>query len=184
MGFSPGCGRPHPSWPEPAQRLGVNLLLTPDNIRDLRRSLDEAVGLGARSVTLLCSKGDWASAHWPGFPSPRDLEAAAEGVRSFTADRPSVRLYVDTALRGEWAELGLLDDPEPDVVGCGGGQRHVAVTPEGDVYPCSHARCADYRMGNLLTDGRDHLWSMGTGLAARRRYVRDCHGVRCACRTS
>ena len=34
-------------------------------------------------------------------------------------------------------------------------------------------------MGNLLTDGRDHLWSMGTGLAARRRYVRDCHGVRC-----
>jgi|GEM_PF-5469639 len=164
-------------------RLGVNLLLTPDNIRDLRRSLDEAVGLGARSVTLLCSKGDWASAHWPGFPGPRDLEAAAEGVRSFTADRPSVRLYVDTALRGEWAELGLLDDPEPDVVGCGGGQRHVAVTPEGDVYPCSHARCADYRMGNLLTDGRDHLWSMGTGLAARRRYVRDCRGVRCACRT-
>src|SRR5512135_1954813 len=164
-------------------RLGVNLLLTPDNIRDLRRSLDEAVGLGARSVTLLCSKGGWASAHWPGFPGPRDLEAAAEGVRSFTADRPAVRLYVDTALRGEWAELGLLDDPEPDVLGCGGGQRHVAVTPEGDVYPCSHARCADHRMGNLLTDGRDHLWSRGTGLAARCRYVRDCHGVRCACRT-
>jgi radical SAM protein with 4Fe4S-binding SPASM domain len=87
------------------------------------------------------------------------------------------------ALRGEWAGLGLLDDPEPDVVGCGGGQRHVAVTPEGDVYPCSHARCADYHMGNLLTDGRDHLWSMEAGLAARRGYVRDCQGVRCACRT-
>ena len=101
----------------------------------------------------MCPKGDWAAAHWPGFPGPRDLEAAAEGVRRFTADRPSVRLYVDTALRGEWAGLGLLDDPEPDVVGCGGGQRHVAVTPEGDVYPCSHARAAGYRMGNLLTDG-------------------------------
>ncbi|MBV8230678.1 MAG: radical SAM protein [Planctomycetaceae bacterium] len=164
-------------------RLGVNLLLTPDNVRDLRRSLDEAVGLGARGVTLLCPKGDWASAHWPGFPGPRDLEAVAEGVHSFTADRPPVRLYVDTALRGEWAELGLLDDPEPEVVGCGGGQRHVAVTPEGDVYPCSHARCSVYRMGNLLTDGRDHLWSRGTGLAARLCYVQDCHGVRCACRT-
>jgi MoaA/NifB/PqqE/SkfB family radical SAM enzyme len=152
-------------------RLGVNLLLTPDNIRDLRRSLDEVVGLGARSVTLLCPKGDWTAAHWPGFPGPRDLEAAAEGVRSFTAGRPAVRLYVDTALRGEWAGLGLLDDPEPDVVGCGGGQRHVAVTPEGDVYPCSHARGAGYRMGNLLTDGPDDLWSRGTGLAARRRYV-------------
>jgi sulfatase maturation enzyme AslB (radical SAM superfamily) len=37
-------------------RLGVNLLLTPDNVHDLCRSLDQAVGLGARSVTLLCSK--------------------------------------------------------------------------------------------------------------------------------
>ena len=53
---------------------------------------------------------------------------------------PSVRLYVDTALRAEWAELGLFADPEPDVAGCGGGHRHVAITPEGDVFPCSHAR--------------------------------------------
>jgi radical SAM protein with 4Fe4S-binding SPASM domain len=168
---------------EAGARLGVNLLLTPDNVRDLRRSLDEAVGLGARGVTLLCPKGGWAAAHWPGFPGPRDLEAAAEGVRRFTAGYPPVRLYVDTALRGEWAALGLLDDPEPDVVGCGGGQRHVAVTPEGDVYPCSHARRPGYRMGNLLADGRDRLWSAGLGLAARRRYARDCRGVRCACRT-
>jgi radical SAM protein with 4Fe4S-binding SPASM domain len=163
-------------------RLGVNLLLTPDSVRDLRRGLDEAAGLGARSVTLLCPKGEWAAAQWPGFPGPRDLEAAAEGVHSFTADRPPVRLYVDTALRGEWAGLGLLDDPEPHVVGCGGGQRHVAVTPEGDLYPCSHARRADYRMGNLLSDQYDHLWSRGRGLAARRRYLRDCQRVRCACR--
>jgi radical SAM protein with 4Fe4S-binding SPASM domain len=164
-------------------RLGVNLLLTPDNVHDLHRSLDEAIGLGARSVTLLCPKGDWAAAQWPGFPWPRDLEAAAEGVRKFTADRPPVRLYVDTALRQEWVELGMLDDPEPDVLGCGGGQRHVAVTPEGDVYPCSHARVGDYRMGNLLDDSRDQLWSNGDGLAARRRYVQNCHGLRCACRT-
>jgi radical SAM protein with 4Fe4S-binding SPASM domain len=164
-------------------RLGVNLLLTPDNASDLHRSLDEAIGLGARSVTVLCPKGDWTSAQWPGFPGPRDLEAVAEGVRKFTADRPPVRLYVDTALRKEWAELGLLDDPEPDVLGCGGGQRHVAVTPEGDVYPCSHARRSDYRMGNLLTDERNQLWSGGPGLAGRRRYVQDCRGLRCACRS-
>jgi MoaA/NifB/PqqE/SkfB family radical SAM enzyme len=163
-------------------RLGINLLVTPDNVGDLRRSLHEAIGLGARSVTLLCPKGDWASAHWPGFPGPRDLDAVAEGVRRFTADRPPVRLYVDTALRAEWAELGLFDDPEPDVLGCGGGQRHVAVTPEGDVYACSHVRVGEYRMGNLLTDHGDLLWSGGPGLAARRRYIEDCPGLRCACR--
>ena len=88
-----------------------------------------------------------------------------------------MRLYVDTALRGEWAELGLLDDPEPDVAGCGGGQRHVAVTPEGDVFPCSHARRPAYRMGNLLTDDLDRLWSGGPG----SRHGRDTSGTAAAC---
>lgn len=162
-------------------RLGVNLLLTPDNVHDLRRSLDTAVGLGASGVTLLRPKGEWAGANWPGFPSAGDLDVAAGEIRLFLAGRPDVRLYVDTALRGEWAALGLLDDPEPDVDGCGGGQRHVAVTPEGDVFPCSHARRGGFRMGNLLSDDLDRIWSRGLGRSARRRYRRACRGVRCAC---
>ncbi len=162
-------------------RIGVNLLLTPENVRDLRHSLDEAIGLGARAITLLRSKGEWARAHWPRFPSAGDLDAAAEAIRAFTASRPAVRLYVHTALRGEWAGLGLLDDPEPEVAGCGGGQRHVAVTPEGDVFPCSHARGLDYCMGNLLRDDVGQIWSRGHGRSSRRRFVRACRGVRCAC---
>jgi MoaA/NifB/PqqE/SkfB family radical SAM enzyme len=162
-------------------RLGVNLLLTPDNADDLRRSLEAALALGARTITLLRPKGDWTRTQWPGFPSDEDLRAIAAGVRAFLAGRPAVRLYVDTALRGEWADLGLLEDPEPEVAGCGGGQRHVAVTPEGDVFACSHARRDDYRMGNLLTDELDRIWSHGPGRRARRRYVGACRGVRCAC---
>ena len=79
--------------------------------------------------------------------------------------RPLAHSEVDTALRGEWARCGLLADPEPEVLGCGGGQRHVAVTPEGDVYPCSHLRRPEYRMGNLLNDSPDTLCRAGTGLA-------------------
>jgi MoaA/NifB/PqqE/SkfB family radical SAM enzyme len=163
-------------------RIGVNLLLTPDNVHDLWRSLDEALYLGARSITLLRPKGDWARANWPGFPSDGDLEAAASGIRAFVTSRPSVRLYVDTAMRGEWAALGLFEDPEPEVAGCGGGQRHVAVTPKGDVFPCSHARHAEYLMGNLLLDDDARIWSRGPGGSARRRYIEACLGVRCACR--
>ena len=162
-------------------RLGVNLLLTPDNVRDLRRSLEDALDLGAHGITLLRPKGEWTRTHWPGVPSAGDLEATAEQIRAFVASRPAVRLYVDTALRGEWATLGLFEDPEPDVDGCGGGQRHVALTPEGDVFPCSHARRIDYRMGNLLSDDPNEIWSRGPGESARRRYIRACRGVRCAC---
>jgi len=74
-----------------------------------------------------------------------------------------------------------LEDPEPEVLGCGGGQRHVALTPEGDVYPCSHVRHVGYRMGNLLTDDFAQLWQSGSGQESRRRYLRACVEKRCAC---
>jgi radical SAM protein with 4Fe4S-binding SPASM domain len=162
-------------------RLGVNLLLTPDNCGDLRRSLDALLDLGVAAVTFLRPKGAWASAHWPGFPRADDLARLAGALRSFLEAKPPLRLYVDTALRGEWARLGLLCDPEPEVLGCGGGQRHVAVTPDGDVYPCSHQRRPEYRLGNLLTDDPERLWSKDPGLAGRQRYLRACRGVTCPC---
>src|SRR5262249_31307421 len=73
------------------------LLLTPGNVRDLRRSLDEALDLGAQGITLLRPKGEWARANWPGFPSDDDLGAAAEAIRAFVAGWPGVRRYVSTA---------------------------------------------------------------------------------------
>ncbi len=162
-------------------RLGMNLLLTPDNVRSIGRSLDVAVGLGLQSVTFLRPKGAWPATHWPSFPSPADLAVLADGLRSYLTREPPLRLYVDTALRRQWTEMGLLDDPEPEVLGCGGAERHVAVTPTGDVYPCSHARRPEFRMGNLLTDELEHLWSAEPGLQARRRYAASCRGVECPC---
>jgi radical SAM protein with 4Fe4S-binding SPASM domain len=163
-------------------RVGVNLLLTPDNAGDLRSSLEALLDLGISAVTFLRPKGPWAAAHWPGFPDDEDMARLAGDLLAFLATGPPLRCYVDTALRGEWARAGLLDDPEPDVLGCGGGQRHVAVSPEGDVYPCSHQRRAAYRMGNLLADDLDQLWDKGAGLVGRRRYLADCRQESCPCR--
>ena len=162
-------------------RLGVNLLLTLHNVPGLQRSLEAAIEVGVRQITLLRPKGEWARTHWPGFPCTDDLDSTAAGIQAFLANRPAVRLYVDTAFRGEWTELGLFEDPEPDVAGCGGGQRHVAVTPEGDVFPCSHARRDDDRMGNLLAESIDRIWSHDTGRSVRQQFVRACRGVQCAC---
>jgi MoaA/NifB/PqqE/SkfB family radical SAM enzyme len=164
-------------------RLGVNLLLTPQNVGDVGGCLGALLDLGVGAVTFLRPKGAWAAAHWPGFPTAGDLARLAADLHSFMGDKPPLRLYVDTALRGEWAGLGLLDDPEPEVLGCGGGQRHVAVTPGGDVYPCSHQRRPEYRMGNLLTDDCRRLWSEGPGVAARQRYLCDCRAAACPCQS-
>jgi MoaA/NifB/PqqE/SkfB family radical SAM enzyme len=159
-------------------RFGVNLLLLPRHARDLRRSLDAAVELGASAVTLLRPKGDWAREHCPGFPTAAELRAFARALRAFVRERPALRLSVDTALRREWALAGLLADPEPKVLGCGGAQRHVALTPEGDVYPCSHARRPGFAMGNLLTDEPRAIWA---GQRGSVRYLAACEGERCPC---
>ncbi len=166
---------------EAGAHLGLNLLLTPDNIRDITRSLETALGLGMQSITLLRPKGEWAAAHWPGFPTLGDLDALATELRAFLASRPPLQLYVDTALRREWSRLGLFEDPEPEVLGCGGGQRHVAVTPEGDVYPCSHLRRPVYRLGNLLSDDGTQLWTTGSGWEGRQRYLEGCRETVCPC---
>jgi len=162
-------------------RLGINLLLTPENVRDIRRSLQAILALGVQAVTFLRPKGVWAAEHWPDFPAGDHLARLADDLKSFLRTRPPLRLYVDTALRGEWARFGLLTDPEPEVLGCGGGQRHVAVTPEGDVYPCSHQHRPEYRLCNLLTDDLEQLWAAGAGWAGRQHYLRDCRGVQCPC---
>lgn len=163
-------------------KTGINLLLTPQHERTLQRVLSGLLSLGIGSITLLRPKGPWAAEHWPGFPGPESLQALAKQVRAFLNTRPPVRLLVDTALRGEWVEAKLLKDPEPDVLGCGGGQRHVALTPEGDVYPCSHQRQSPLRMGNLLQDDPSAVWAGATALRGRRRYMERCHGVGCPCR--
>ena len=173
---------------ETAQRLsalhvrwGVNLLLTPHNASSLDRSLLELQDLGADAITMLRPKGTWTTQKWPSFPTSRDLRLIATSVTRFMKMRPALRLYVDTALRGEWSAAGLLEDPELGVLGCGGGQRHVAISPVGDVYPCSHARATNLHMGNLLRDGLDEVWQDGRGQAARRRFEELSCGTTCPC---
>ncbi len=130
---------------------------------------------------LLFPKGTWTSRNRTAFPAPRDVRWVAGGVKQFMKRGPALRLFVDTALRREWSQAGLLDDPESEVVGCGGGQRHVAITPIGEVYPCSHARRANLYMGNLLRDELDEVWPAGRGQAARRHFGKLCCGMACPC---
>jgi len=165
-------------------RIGGNLLLTPANAKSVQRSLETAIDLGLSQVTLLAPKGEWARTRWAHFPNQDDLPALKSGVLSFLGSNPAIRLYVDTALREEWRRLGLLTDFEPEVVGCGGGQHHVALTPDGDVYPCSHARRAEFKLGNLLT-GDFPKWANGKTTARNiSRFLARCRGYRCACRSN
>jgi radical SAM protein with 4Fe4S-binding SPASM domain len=165
-------------------RWGINLLLTPDNVPSLEQLLTFLQRLGAQAVTLLCPKGTWAAEKWRCFPTTVDMLSITSSLTTFIDRRPDLRLYVDTALRGPWSDAGLLKDPEPEVLGCGGGQRHVAITPTGDVFPCSHACRQELRLGNLLQHDFHELWSAGIGYTARQQYGRLCRGTTCPCQVA
>jgi MoaA/NifB/PqqE/SkfB family radical SAM enzyme len=166
---------------EAGVRLGVNLLLTPDTARDLPRSLESALPWG-RGISHCCGpRGIGPGPTGRAFPRPRPSGPSPRAsARSWRVARPCGCTSIRRCAASGPA-LGLFEDPEPEVAGCGGGQRHVAITPEGNVFPSSHARRARYRMGNLLTDEPDRIWSRGPGRLARQQYVKACRGVRCAC---
>ncbi len=162
-------------------RLGMNLLLTPDNVRSIGRSLDVAVGLGLQSVTFLRPKGAWPATHWPSFPSPADLAVLADGLRSYLTRKPPLRLYVDTALRRQCDRNGTPGRSRaggPRLRRRGAARGRYAHRRRLSLLPRARP---EFRMGNLLTDELEHLWSAEPGLQARRRYAASCRGVECPC---
>ena len=161
------------------RRLGVNLLLTPDNVRDLGRSLRGSGGLGAGASRCCGPRG--TGRRRAGRVSRRgDLDARPKRPRS------SSRAARRAALRGygparEWSASGCWPTPSRKcwaaaaVSGMSPSPRRGTSTP-------ARTPAAGYRMGNLLTDDLERLWAKGPGRASRLRYLCDCRGAECPCR--
>ncbi|MFZ5974898.1 MAG: thioether cross-link-forming SCIFF peptide maturase [Bacillota bacterium] len=75
------------------------------------------------------------------------------------------RIYVQRRKNGKWLNffhfmLDLTDAPciSKRLLGCGAGNEYVAVTPEGDIYPCHQfVGETDFKMGNVHAGTFDHV---------------------------
>ena len=59
----------------------------------VKEMLEAALALGARTITLLRPKGDWARTQWPGFPSAEALQAVAAGIHDCVVVVGDEKLY-------------------------------------------------------------------------------------------
>lgn len=151
-------------------RLGANLLLVPENIGNIERSLDFLLLQGISRVVLLRPFGDDGGS-WPqGWPSDGDWTALRSSLQGWVAHQPEMALEVACGLSF------LLEDLSPEerrsrlvprTNDCPGGRRFVALLADGTLWPCSHLASAGYRLGDVLEDDLPTLWRHAQELVGR-----------------
>lgn len=138
--------------------IGVNLLLVPENLAGVDRSLRFLEEAGIRRVVLLRPYGN-AGGRWPaGWPGESEWGRLRHALTGWTAGAPHQTLEVACGLSF------LLDDLQPEqrrarlAYGCAGGQRFMAMHPDGSLWRCSHERQPALPLGQVLRDDLSVIW--------------------------
>ena len=132
-------------------QFGYNVVATHRNVSQIEEILQELLELQPHSITLLRPKPAPFNERWyaANALSQQDSMLLTEQLRRLEP------LFVDTMLTVDCAFSYLfhgLSDEElirRGVAGCAMGERFVVVAWNGDVYPCSHVRGQEYKMGNV-----------------------------------
>jgi radical SAM protein with 4Fe4S-binding SPASM domain len=132
-------------------QFGYNVIATHRNVGKIDEILQELLELHPHSITLLRPKPAPFNERWyaANALSQHDSMHLGEQLRRLEP------LFVDTMLTVDCAFSYLfhgLSDEElirRGVAGCAMGERFVVVAWNGDVYPCSHVRGQEYKMGNV-----------------------------------
>ena len=138
--------------------IGANLLLVPENLRNIERSLDFIERAGIQRVTLLRPLGA-AGGRWQrGWPGAADWDVLRSSILAWVAREPAMTLELACGLSFLLDELPSDQRRRRLIFGCAGARRLVALQPDGAIYPCSHLSSPTYRMGHILKDDLPIMW--------------------------
>ncbi|MBI2939321.1 MAG: radical SAM protein [Chloroflexi bacterium] len=143
---------------EAGARVGANLLLVPENIGCIERSLEFLERQGLRRVVLLRpfdAGREWLPVGWPSEPDQATLRSS---LREWTARRPAVSLEIACGLSCLLEDLTREERHSRLAFGCAGGRRFVALGADGTLWPCSHLSAPVHRLGHMLEDDPPTLW--------------------------
>src|SRR5262249_49872712 len=115
------------------EKLSVLMVVGPDGLDDLERSVQRLYQLGVPSVSLLPNVDvAWTEADWT--RARRVFTALADACRSLLDQRRLVRHPFIDRLQPTWSGSK-----------CGFGATEVAVSPRGHLYPCARLVGTDVR---------------------------------------
>jgi radical SAM protein with 4Fe4S-binding SPASM domain len=141
-------------------QFGYNVIVTHSNIGQLEEILSELLELHPHSITLIRPKPAPLNELWyaANALSAQDSMLLAERLRRLEPLFAETMLTVDCAFSYLFHKLPDAELVRRGVAGCAMGERFVVVAWNGDVYPCSHVRGGEYKMGNVREQRFQAIW--------------------------
>ena len=163
-------------------QFGYNVIVTHRNVGDLEQILRELLELHPHSITLIRPKPAPLNELWyaANALSAKDSLLLAEQLHRLEPLFGETMLTVDCAFSYLFHGLPYAELVRRGVAGCAMGERFVVVAWNGDVYPCSHVRGREYKMGNVREQRFQAVWEadyrFAHALAERPCLEENCSG--------
>jgi radical SAM protein with 4Fe4S-binding SPASM domain len=159
-------------------RFGFNLIVTRQNLGRLFELLQWALDQGAATVNLIRPKPAPGAERWyqHNALTPADSAQLAATLPRLEPFFAKTNLTVDCAfsfLFHDWPAEILR---ARGVAGCAMGERFATVKWNGDVYPCSHLRGAEFNAGNVRDKSFREIWQSGQVFSRVRREINQIGG--------
>lgn len=158
--------------------IGANLMMSSNVMAHFDRLIELLAQSGVSRMTLLRYKPPADQFRWRSEnPLPevwRDFERRLPDVLNHYHD---VAFRIDCALSFLQRGLAPDDAASAGIRGCVAGDRILALTPDGRVFPCSQLVGPDTVCGSILTDEPEDIW-MYSDVMRRYRAFRESGGFK------
>ena len=160
-------------------RFGFNLIVTRQNLDRLSELLRWAIEQGAATINLIRPKPAPGNDRW----YRHNALTLADSAR-LAATLPRLEpLFAKTNLTVDCAFSFLFHGWPAEklqargVAGCAMGERFATIKWNGDVYPCSHLRGAEFNAGNVADKSFREIWQSGQAFSRVRQDISKIGGA-------
>ena len=157
---------------------GVNIVLSKQVIIKLEEILVNIISTGCNRVILVRYKPPDSGKLWRREkPDREQLLHLHNNLVSIRKKYPEPELRTDCAL--SFLQRFVPENLAKQIgyKGCVAADRIMAVSPSGDMYPCSQLVSPQMKAGNMITDDPQDVWDH-SGIMKKYRYFRNSRNIR------
>ncbi|MCK4750008.1 MAG: radical SAM protein, partial [Bacteroidales bacterium] len=148
---------------------GVNIILTKQVLRNFDTILESIVSSGVERIVFIRFKPPDSRKLWQREKPDQDqLLFLQRKITSIRKKYPEVELRTDCALSFLQRYIPESLSKYAGLKGCVAGDRILAISPGGDMYPCSQLVSEAMNAGNILRDDLQEVWDKSTILRKYR----------------
>lgn len=159
-------------------RVGIDCVVTKNNLQDILgfiKFLEKRKILGLTLIKL--KKGDLPLSVFKKLvPEYKEYGELIARVCERNNRMPEVTIDCGSVCNLHYS-LTSEEQKKIHSAGCPAGHTLISIAPNGDLYPCAALSTKEFKLGNLLTDDLDEIWSQNTILTNLRDIKARINGV-------